>query len=80
MDFEGSNKCLIQIYICSDRRIGRPGVDVNSTVPSRVTNQLYLWLKVVKPMVADTKATAQAKVVLPQRRRVNTLDTPMEKN
>lgn len=31
-------------------------------------------------MVADTNATAQGKVVVPHRRRVNTLDTPMEKN
>lgn len=31
-------------------------------------------------MVADTNATAQEKVVLPHRRTVNTLDTPMEKN
>jgi len=44
------------------------------------SNNKYLWLKVMKPMVADTKATAQGKVVLPHRRRVNTLDTPMEKN
>lgn len=40
----------------------------------------YLWLKVVRPMVADTNVTAHGKVVLPHRRRVNTLDTPMEKN
>lgn len=40
----------------------------------------YLWLKVVRPMVADTNATAKEKVVFPHRRRVNTLDTPMEKN
>lgn len=31
-------------------------------------------------MVADTNATAKEKVVFPHRRRVNTLDTPMEKN
>ena len=40
----------------------------------------YLWLKVVRPMVAETKATAVGKVVVPHSRRVNTLDTPMEKN
>lgn len=31
-------------------------------------------------MVADTKATAEGKVVVPHKRMVNTLDTPMEKN
>ena len=41
---------------------------------------VYLWLKVVKPMVADTNATAVGKVVVPHRSRVNTLETPMEKN
>ena len=34
----------------------------------------------VRPMVADTKAMAQGKVEVPHSRRVNTLDTPMEKN
>lgn len=31
-------------------------------------------------MVVETNATAQGKVVRPQRRRVNRLHTPFEKN
>ncbi|TNN40694.1 hypothetical protein EYF80_049135 [Liparis tanakae] len=65
---------------------GRPGAGGLDEVAGEVHQEdacrggWYLWLKVMKPMVADTKATAQGKVVLPHRRRVNTLDTPMEKN
>lgn len=39
-----------------------------------------LWLKVERPMVADTKATAMGKVVVPHKDRVKILDTPIEKN
>lgn len=40
----------------------------------------YLWLNVVRPIVADTNATAAGNVVVQHRHSVNTLDTPIEKN
>jgi len=40
----------------------------------------YLWLNVVRPIVADTKATAVENVLVPHSNKVNTLETPIEKN